>query len=246
MTGERDYGSGGRLALATPQGNPTVEPEMRRLFPDDVEYYTLRLTSQSDDPQQRMIDYLEGLPVMTERFAGMDLDGLLFACTASSYLIPPEDQWRLIEATETHLGARVFMAAHAIRTWLEDRGLERIALLTPYPDWLNDPAVDWWQGCGFVVAGKEQVRIGSTDTYAIYEQQTADARPHVDAWLAIDADAWVISGTGMPSLPLIRALASDDRPIISSNVALATAGLLSLNRHTVLINADTGTGADDD
>ncbi|MFQ5635625.1 MAG: hypothetical protein ACE5G3_09905 [Gammaproteobacteria bacterium] len=71
MTTERDYGSGGRLALATPQGNPTVEPEMRRLFPMDVEYYTLRLTSRADDPRQRMIDYLAGLPAMAERFAGM-------------------------------------------------------------------------------------------------------------------------------------------------------------------------------
>lgn len=238
MTGERDYGAGGRLALATPQGNPTVEPEMRRLFPLDIEYYTLRLTSHADDPKQRMIDYLEGLPVMTERFAGMALDGLLFACTASSYLIPPEDQWRLIEATEAHLGARVFMAAHAIRTWLEDRGLTRIALLTPYPDWLNDPAVDWWRSCGFDVSGKEQVQIDSDNTYAIYEQQTADARPHVDKWLAMDADVWVISGTGMPSLPLIEELGSDGRPIVSSNLALATAGLLSLNRNTVLAETD--------
>lgn len=236
MTNERDYGSGGRLALATPQGNPTVEPEMRRLFPMDIEYYTLRLTSTSDDPKQRMIDYLEGLPIMTERFAGMNLDGLLFACTASSYLIPPEEQGRLIEATETRLGARVFMAAHAIRTWLEHRGHKRIALLTPYPDWLNEPAVAWWTDCGFDVAGKEQVSIGSTDTYAIYEQQSADARPHLDAWLAIEADAWVISGTGMPSLPLIGELGGD-QPIVSSNLALATAGLLSLDRRTTLAEA---------
>lgn len=240
MTSERDYGSGGRLALATPQGNPTVEPEMRRLFPLDVEYYTLRLTSQADEPQQRMVDYLEGLPGMTERFAGMSLDGLLFACTASSYLVPPEDQWRLIEATEAHLGARVFMAAHTIRTWLEDRGHRRIALLTPYPDWLNDPAEDWWRACGFEVAGKEQVPIGSTDTYAIYEQQSRDARPHIDRWLGIDADAWVVSGTGMPSLPLIEELASAERPIVSSNVALATAGLLSLNRNTTLAQTEQG------
>ena len=238
MRPERDYGSGGRFALATPQGNPTVEPEMRRLFPADVEYYTMRLTSPSGDPRQRMIDYLEGLPVMTDRYAGMALDGLLFACTASSYLIPPEHQTRLIDATESRIGARVFMAAQAIRSWLEDRGHRRIALLTPYPDWLNDPAIDWWRDSGFDVAGREQVRIGTNDTYAIYEQQTADARPHLERWLGIEADAWVISGTGMPSLPLIVEMASDGRPVISSNLALATAGLMSLNRHTTLTEKD--------
>ena len=234
MTTKRDYGSGGRLALATPQGNPTVEPEMRRLFPLDVEYYTVRLISHAVDSQQRLIDYLEGLPLMVENFAGMQLDGLLFACTGSSYLIPPEAQRRLIEAAEDRIGARVFMAAHTIRTWLEDRGFKRIALLTPYPDWLNDPAVAWWRASGFDVTGKEQVEIGSSDTYAIYEQQTANARMCVDQWLAIDADAWVVSGTGMPSLPLIRELSTNNRPIISSNLALATAGLGSLNRRTVL------------
>ncbi|MGI9343245.1 MAG: hypothetical protein ACR2QV_10355, partial [Gammaproteobacteria bacterium] len=72
------------------------------------------------------------------------------------------------------------------------------------------------------------------------EQQTSDARPHFDRWLDIDADAWVVSGTGMPSLPLIEELASAERPIVSSNVALATAGLLSLNRNTTLAQTEPG------
>lgn len=237
MLRERDYGSGGRLALATPQGNPTVEPEMRRLFPLDVEYYTLRLNSRSADPRQRLIDYLDSLPEMMNRFAGLRLDGLLFACTASSYLISPEEQSRLIATTEARIGAPVFMAANTIRTWLEERGYKRIALLTPYPDWLNEPAVTWWHANGFIVAGKEQVDTGSTDTYAIYELQTADVHPHLDRWLSIDADAWVVSGTGMPSLQLIREFGSDDRPIISSNLALAIAGLQSVDRSANPITA---------
>ncbi len=50
----------------------------------------------------------------------------------------------------------------------------------------------------------------------------------------------MISGTGMPSLPLIRELSEDGRPIVSSNLALAAAGLLSLNRTTVMAEESDG------
>ena len=58
----KDYAIKGRLAVATPQANPTIEAEVRRILPNDVDYCTLRLLSESSDPKTRLIEYLTSLP----------------------------------------------------------------------------------------------------------------------------------------------------------------------------------------
>jgi len=220
-----DYGAAGRLGLGTPQGNPTVEAEFRRLMPKDVEYYTVRLTSNSDDPHTRLLEYIQHLPEFVSRYATLRLDGFLFACTGSSYLLTEDVGRRYADAAAETLGAPVILAADAVAHWLEGQAATSIVLLSPYPDWLNKPAVNYWTSRGYEVRACAQVDIGSGDTYGIYEQQSGDALRAASTLLDTKADAFVMTGTGMPGLPLVKKLRGEGRPVISSNVALANAGL---------------------
>jgi maleate isomerase len=199
---------------------------MRRLLPAEVDYVTLRLTSPSPDPATRLKAYLTDLPQHAKQFAGMKIDAFLFACTATSYLLDTAAQDRAIAEAQAVLGAPVITAPAALMAQLHAIGAHRIALVSPYPAPIMTAGVRWWRAQGFDVVCQGGVDIHSHDTVQIYGLQSADA------WTALRqldigaAQAVVLSGTGMPSLPLIeRASAHFGVPVVSSNLALAREGL---------------------
>ena len=221
MSTQRDYGERGRFGLLTPQANPTVEPEFRRLAPAGTELYVARLTSRGDDPRTRLIDYLERLPETLVQYDTLRLDAVAFACTGSSYLLGARREAEILASAQATSGAPIETAAGAILKALEAIGARRILIVSPYPDWLRDAGIAFWREAGLEVAGTATVPIGRADTRGIYELQTANAASVFDGLDTRGADAVLVSGTGMPSLGLLRARRSQDPPVISSNLCLA-------------------------
>ena len=221
MSAHRDYGARGRFGLLTPQANPTVEPEFRRLAPAGTELYVSRLTSRSDDPRARLIEYLERLPETLVQYDTLRLDAVVFACTGSSYVLGARREAEILASAQAAIGAPIETAAGAILQALEALGARRILVVSPYPNWLRDAGVTFWREAGLDVAGTATVPIGRVDTRGIYELQSADAATVVEGLDTHGADAVLVSGTGMPSLELLRARRSQHPPVISSNLCLA-------------------------
>lgn len=220
-----DYGRDGMVAIATPQANPTVEAEMAILLPPRVLRVTTRLTSTAAAPEERLRDYLSRIGDAVRSFDTLRPGAFGFACTASSYLL---DERGPVAEVETLIGVPVVTAAAAIGEELRLTDARRIALLSPYPPALGEAATAYWRAQGFDPVTLGRAGAVSGDTRGIYALHSKDAGAALDALGHLSVDAILITGTGMPSLPLIATPPAGAPPIISSNLALARALLRRL------------------
>ena len=215
-----EYARGGLIGIGTPQANPTVEAEMRIVLEPWVGMAVVRLTSAAAASSGRLIEYLERLEDMLTQDDSLRPSAFAFACTGSSYLVGRAAEQRIVAQAEERFGYPIVTATCAIAAVLEERGVRRIAIASPYPPTLAEAATAYWREAGYDVAEVRRIEIGSDDTRGIYALGSADARAAVSALRASDVDAVLMSGTGLPSLALV-AEASGHVPLLSSNLCLA-------------------------
>lgn len=219
--GGYDYGRAGRVGIGTPQANPTVEAEVAILLPPNVSMAVTRLTSEAALPADRLREYLLRLPDYLAAFDSFRPDLFGFGCTAASYLVGAEEAQKVLADCERRFGYPIITAADAIAWTLARIGAKRIAILSPYPEALAKAAFDYWRARGFdpVDAGQAGSLGPDADTRGIYELGSTDALRALAGIDTMQVDAVLLTGTGMPSLPVIAA-APVDVPILSSNLCL--------------------------
>lgn len=217
-----DYATRGRIGIATPQANPTVEPELALLMPPGAALHTVRLTSDATDSLQRLVDYIERLPDYAARFDTLRLRGFGFACTGSTYLVGRDRANKIFDRTAEMLGCPVESAAEALLQTLETLGIRSIAIAAPYPGKLGEASLEFWRTHGLTITAHTTIDIGTGDTRAIYGITADAALSALEKFDLNGADALLLTGTGMPSLKVIDQ--ARDRlgiPILSSNYCLA-------------------------
>lgn len=95
-------------------------------------------------------------------------------------------------------------------------------MFAPYPDWLLEAGCAYWRDAGFDLVAVKSLTQSMTDTRGIYDLHSAELHPLLSSWETSNAQAVLLSGTGMPSLSLM-AKPSLVLPHLSSNLCLAWA-----------------------
>jgi maleate isomerase len=149
-----------------------------------------------------------------------------FACTGTSYLIGQHEERKRIEAYEQRFGFPIVTSSQAILSACQWLGVKRIALLAPYPAFLVDASLQYWTACGLEVVSFARKEMDPTDTRAVYRIRAPMVLEAAAALNVDNADAVLLSGTGMPTLRVMSQLAQrTGRPVLSSNLCLAWAML---------------------
>lgn len=215
-----DLGAGGVVALLTPAENPTAEPELSVLLPPDVNLLTARMYAPDDDMGERLRAYGRGLSGWLAPFGDAPLDAVAFACTGSSYLLPPDER---PEAPLMRNGAAcpVVCAAGALEAALASLGASRITLVSPYPAGLTVTAASYWRARGFDIVAVHDTPAAEGG-HPIYSKTASTLLGALRGALTEPTDAVVVMGTGAPSLAALSVASLEtSTPILSSNLCTA-------------------------
>lgn len=211
-----------RLGFLLPPGNPTVEPEMIALAPEGVSLHFHRMTArgvggslEGQDQRNRMM--VDNIDSSIELLAMVEPAVIVLAHTATSYYLGPEGEADLLARLQRATGTRVVTAFGSVVRALQRLGVRRLALATPYSAETTLQGKAHLETHGLQVVNFANLQ-GVTNIYDETAERAYRLARMVDKE---DAEAVFLSGTGMPTLPVLEALEQDlGKPVISSASAM--------------------------
>jgi len=219
----REYARHAFLGVAPPQTNPVVEAEFSALLPDGVGMLVTRLTGKAEDARTRFYEYIDNLETSLMAYGKARIDAFGFSFTATAYLEDVNQDERLAIMSEK-VGYPIISSSQAIDRALRRLGAERLALFSPYPDWLTALSEAYWSRKGYDVVSVATMPDDTADTVNIYGLTTDGMLEATKALETERADAIVVTGSGMATLPAVAPLTErTGKPFLCSNICLAWA-----------------------
>ena len=211
-----------RLGFLVPPGNPTVETEMIELAPRGVSVHFQRMVARgapgAPDGQaernQMMLDHIDD---SIEMLALVKPDVIVIAHTATSYHLGREREVVLLARLSEASGVRVVTAFGSVVAALQRLGVRRLSLGAPYSAETTAQGKAHLEAHGYALVCAENLK----GVINIYDETAERAYRLARSVDRPEAEAVFLSGTGMPTLPVLEALEHDlGKPVLSSASAM--------------------------
>lgn len=212
-----------RLGLVVPSTNTTVEREITRSLPDEVDWFATRvLQRETEDPAEKAATVLamrDELGSAVQRLVGLGPAAIGFACTAASFLDGLASDVALCGELGETAGVPFLTASRAVSSALGALLVTRIALVTPYIDTINEREVSYFAEAGFQTTTAFGLGIvGNLPKGRLPLAASADAVREAGVG---GADAVFVSCTNWLTLGNVEPLERElGLPVVSSNSAL--------------------------
>src|SRR5437870_9400607 len=190
-----------RIGVLVPAGNPTVEPELYRMAPASVTLHFARLDTGEGTPgahvgmERRLLVYLDSLPTVLPALAAVQPAVVVLAHTSVSYAFGYGHEPSLVDRMTKLAGCPGITASRAILAAFAHLGVRRIALASPYSEAVEALGATYWKAAGLDLVARGRLQ-GVTNIYDESEARAYELGRRTDTR---DADALLISGTGLPT-----------------------------------------------
>jgi maleate isomerase len=216
------YGKAGRIGLAVLDIDLCIEPDLRRVLPEGVEIHAARVIYPHEVTPQAMTEAARGLELAVKSLAAVRPKAIVWSCTSGSFYEGVHGNERLLrQLAATSGGVPVATASSALVAAMKSLGIRRPAVGTPYSPEMNRLLHRFLQQSGFdpfPVDGYFESLVDDITLQSVEANEVAAFARRIDRR---DADAVVISCTGLPTSPVVADLERElGKPVLSSNLSI--------------------------
>lgn len=209
------------MALMVPINNTTMERELLAWLPEVSRCTTLKIPrSKGLLTADTIPAYQQGAYEIARQLEGLPLDVLAYGCTAASFLAGPASDRAMQQRLCDSLQLPVVTTAQSMVHELQNLGLTRIALVTPYHDQVNDRLKRYLADEGIEVLAFDSLRAPDVD--ALGRITSSEVAAMARQVMSDECQAMFIACSQLPTFDILEKLSLEfQRPVLSSIQATA-------------------------
>lgn len=203
-----------RFGVILPSVNTTTESEFYRCLPEGVTAHFTRMEFKETTPEyfERMID---DVPAGASMLSHAEVDAIIFACTSGSLYGGLGYDQKIISKIKEHNNVPASTTSTAVIEAFKVLGVKKVAVATPYEDWVNQLEKSFFEGNGVSVLNIKGLGMKGLDVCEVHPETLYRFAKAQDRE---EADAVFMSCMGLRTLEVLPRLELDlGKPILSSN-----------------------------
>ncbi len=209
------------IGLMVPINNTTMERELPAWLPVGSICTTLRIPrGKGLLTPEAMPAYMAQALALASAFADHDIDIVVYGCTAAGFIAGPAGEAELAGQLAKATGKPVVTTALSMVLTLQEAHARDIALVTPYPDRINERLTTFLKEGGIRVKRFASFRVADVEELGRIGSDAVAARSR--ATMDRDCDALFIACSQLPTYDILEGLQTEfGRPAWSSIKATA-------------------------
>lgn len=221
------YGWRGIIGLVTPASGVSLETEFHKIAPEGVAIITTRIPLDRPiiEELMRIADHAEEASALIAK-AKPDL--IVLGCTTGSLVKGIGYDKEIISRIESRVGIPATTTTTGVVDSLNALKVKKIAIVTPYPDEVNQREKSFMEDSGFEITSIKALQLA--EGVLGRDVESEQWYRLVKEIFSEDADAIFISCNALSVIDIIETLEEElRRPVITSNQALIWAALRKID-----------------